>query len=72
MTDQSAELIGKDKHQRLRSLELDLVAAASGPKVDIDMAELKNKGLVAVLRGKLKSRRPTTNDRRRKAKPTHP
>jgi hypothetical protein len=39
-----------DKEQRLRLLEQDLIAALKRPKVDLDMTEVRKKGLLAVLR----------------------
>jgi len=68
MTDQSAELIRNDRHRRLRSLEHVLIAAARGPKVEIDLAEIESKGLLVVLRAKLKGRRLNRAQRPREIK----
>src|SRR6202049_5312164 len=45
------ELIRQDKERRLHSLEQDLIAAAKGPKIDLAVAEIRKKGLIAALRG---------------------
>jgi len=44
------ELIRRDKERRLRDLEASLIAAASGPKIELTVAEIRRKGLVRVLR----------------------
>jgi antitoxin ParD1/3/4 len=44
------ELIRQDKERRLINLEQDLAAAAKGPKIEISIAEIRRKGLVAALR----------------------
>jgi antitoxin ParD1/3/4 len=44
------ELIRQDKERRLHTLEQDLIAAAKGPKIEIPVADLRRKGLVAALR----------------------
>lgn len=44
------ELIRQDKERRLHSLEQDLIAATKGPKIELTMAEVRRKGLVAALR----------------------
>jgi antitoxin ParD1/3/4 len=44
------ELIRQDKERRLHNLEQDLIAAAKGSKIEIPVAELRRKGLVAALR----------------------
>ncbi|HEY4903364.1 MAG TPA: type II toxin-antitoxin system ParD family antitoxin [Candidatus Sulfotelmatobacter sp.] len=44
------ELIRQDKERRLHSLEQDLIAATKGPKIELTMAEIRRKGLVAALR----------------------
>ncbi len=46
------ELIRQDKDRRLHSLEQDLVAAAKGPTIELTVAEIKKKGLVAALRSR--------------------
>lgn len=43
-------LIRQDKERRVINLEQDLAAAAKGPKIEIPMAEIRRKGLVAALR----------------------
>jgi antitoxin ParD1/3/4 len=44
------ELIRQDKERRLHSLEQDLIAAAKGPRIELTVAEIRRKGLVATLR----------------------
>jgi antitoxin ParD1/3/4 len=44
------ELIRQDKERRLRDLEQELVAAAKGPKIELPVAEIRRKGLIATLR----------------------
>ena len=44
------ELIRRDKERRLGDLEHELVAAAKGRKIELPVAEIRRKGLVAVLR----------------------
>ena len=44
------ELIRRDKERRLATLEQELVAAASGAKIELNVSEIRRKGLVAVLR----------------------
>jgi antitoxin ParD1/3/4 len=44
------ELIRQDKERRLGNLEQELIAAAKGPKIEIPLAEIRRKGLVAALR----------------------
>jgi antitoxin ParD1/3/4 len=46
------ELIRQDKERRLHTLEQDLIAASRGATIEITVAEIKKKGLVAALRGK--------------------
>jgi antitoxin ParD1/3/4 len=50
------ELIRQDKERRLGTLEQELIAAAKGPKIEIPLAEIRRKGLVAALRER--ARRP--------------
>jgi antitoxin ParD1/3/4 len=50
------ELIRQDKERRLHSLEQDLLAAARGPKIELTVAEIRRKGLVAALREQTKHR----------------
>ena len=44
------ELIRQDKERRLADLELQLLAAAKGPKISIPVTEIRKKGLVTALR----------------------
>jgi len=44
------ELIRQDKERRLHSLEQDLIAAAKGPTIELSLTEVREKGLLAVLR----------------------
>ena len=44
------ELIRQDKERRLHTLEQDLIAAAKGHKIEVPVAEIRKKGLVAALR----------------------
>jgi antitoxin ParD1/3/4 len=44
------ELIRQDKERRLHTLEQDLIAAAKGSTIEIPVADLRRKGLVAALR----------------------
>ncbi len=44
------ELIRQDKERRLANLEQALRAAAKGPRVEVSVAEIRNKGLVTALR----------------------
>ncbi|MGA8431960.1 MAG: hypothetical protein WB729_19205 [Candidatus Sulfotelmatobacter sp.] len=50
------ELIRQDKDRRLHSIEQDLIAAAKGPKIELTMAEIRRKGLVAALRERTQRR----------------
>ena len=50
------ELIRQDKERRLGNLEQELIAAARGPKIEVSLAEIRRKGLVAALRERV--RRP--------------
>jgi len=50
------ELIRQDKERRLSSLEQELAAAAKGPKIEISVAEIRRKGLIAALREKARHR----------------
>jgi antitoxin ParD1/3/4 len=49
-------LIRQDKERRLHSLEQDLIAAAKGPKIELTVAEIRRKGLVAALRERTQRR----------------
>jgi antitoxin ParD1/3/4 len=44
------ELIRQDKERRLNNLEQELTAAAKGSKIEISVAEIRRKGLIAALR----------------------
>ena len=44
------ELIREDKERRLGNLEQELIAAARGAKVELSVADIRKKGLLAVLR----------------------
>lgn len=44
------ELIRQDKERRLANLEQELVSAAKGPKIEVSLAEIRRKGLIAALR----------------------
>ena len=50
------ELIRQDKERRLHTLEQDLLAAAKGPKIELTVAEVRRKGLVAALRDRTRRR----------------
>jgi antitoxin ParD1/3/4 len=50
------ELIRQDKERRLYTLEQDLIEATKGPRVQITVAEIKKKGLVAALRDRARKR----------------
>jgi len=42
--------IRRNKEHRLAQLEQELIAAAKGPKIELTVAELHKKGLIAILR----------------------
>lgn len=44
------ELIRQDKERRLGNLEQELLAAAKGKKIEVPIAEIRKKGLIAALR----------------------
>jgi len=44
------ELIRQDKERRVENLEQELIAAARGPKVELSVADIRKRGLLAVLR----------------------
>ena len=50
------ELIRQDKERRLAHLEQELVRAASGPKIEIPIAEIRRKGLIGALRERSRRR----------------
>ena len=50
------ELIRQDKERRLVTLEHELVSAAKGPKIEIPLAEIRRKGLIAALRDRARRR----------------
>lgn len=50
------ELIRQDKERRLGNLEQELVAAAKGRKIELPVAEIRRKGLIAALRERARRR----------------
>ncbi|MFI5107340.1 MAG: type II toxin-antitoxin system ParD family antitoxin [Terriglobales bacterium] len=50
------ELIRQDKERRLGNLEQELIAAAKGAKIELRVAEIRQKGLVTVLRERSRRR----------------
>ena len=50
------DLIREDKERRLGNLEQDLLAATKGSKIELPIAEIRKKGLVAVLRERTRRR----------------
>jgi antitoxin ParD1/3/4 len=50
------ELIRQDKERRLGNLEQELVAAAKGPRIELPVAEIRRKGLIAALRERARRR----------------
>ena len=50
------ELIRQDKERRLGNLEQELIAAARGKKIELPVAQIRRKGLVAVLRERARRR----------------
>lgn len=50
------ELIRQDKERRLGNLEQDLIAAARGAKVELSVADIREKGLLTVLRERTRRR----------------
>ena len=50
------ELIRQDKERRLSNIEQDLIAAAKGPKIELSVTEIRKKGLVAVIRERIRRR----------------
>ena len=50
------ELIRQDKERRLANLEQELLLAARGKKIELSLAEIREKGLIAVLRKRARSR----------------
>jgi antitoxin ParD1/3/4 len=50
------ELIRQDKERRLSNLELELTAAAKGPKIEMSVDEIRRKGLIAALRAHARRR----------------
>ena len=50
------ELIRRDKERRLSNLELELTAAAKGPKIEMSVDEIRRKGLIAALRAHARRR----------------
>jgi antitoxin ParD1/3/4 len=50
------ELIRQDKERRLGNLEQELIAAAKGKKIELTVAQIRRKGLVAVLQERTRRR----------------
>ena len=50
------ELIREDKERRLRTLEHELITATKGSTIELSVAEIRKKGLVAVLRERTRQR----------------
>ena len=50
------ELIRQDKERRLRELESELLAAATGPTITLSLAEIRKRGLVEALRNRSRNR----------------
>jgi len=50
------ELIRQDKERRLGNLEQELVAAARGPRIELPVADIRRKGLIAALRERTRRR----------------
>jgi len=50
------ELIRQDKERRLGNLEQEVVAAAKGRRIELPIAEVRRKGLVAALRERTRRR----------------
>ena len=48
------ELIRQDKERRMGNLEQELLAAAKGKKIEVPVAEIRRKGLMAALRERAK------------------
>jgi antitoxin ParD1/3/4 len=48
------ELIRQDKERRLGNLEQELVAAAKGSKIELSVADIRKKGLLAALRERVR------------------
>jgi len=46
------ELIRQDKERRLGNLEQELLAAAKGKTIEVSLAEIRKKGLIAALRAR--------------------
>jgi antitoxin ParD1/3/4 len=50
------ELIRQDKERRLGNLEQELIAAARGRRIELPVAQIRRKGLVAVLQERARRR----------------
>ena len=50
------ELIREDKERRLRPLEQELITGTKGPTIEISLAEIRKKGLIAALRERTRKR----------------
>jgi antitoxin ParD1/3/4 len=46
------ELIRQDKERRMGNLEQELLAAAKGKTIEVPLAEIRKKGLIAALRAR--------------------
>ena len=50
------ELIRQDKERRMGNLEQDLLLATTGKKIEVSIADIRKRGLVAALREKARRR----------------
>ena len=50
------ELIRQDKERRLSNLERELITATRGRKIELSLTEIRKKGLIAALRGRIRRR----------------
>jgi antitoxin ParD1/3/4 len=50
------ELIRQDKERRLGNLEQELIAASKGAKIELSVADIRKKGLLAALRERVRAR----------------
>ncbi len=48
------ELIRQDKERRMANLEQELLAAAKGKQIEVSVADIRKKGLIAALRERTK------------------
>jgi hypothetical protein len=49
-------MIRQNKERRLGNLEQELIAAVRGPKVELSVADIRKKGLLVVLRERMRRR----------------